>query len=154
MSLKVGDSAPLFEVKNDKGENVALSDFKGKNIILYFYPKDDTPGCTIEAQDFTKKIKDFESFDAVILGVSRDSVKKHCNFIAKYDLAFNLLADENEEVCNLYSVMKQKSMFGKKYMGIDRSTFLIDKLGKIAHIWRSVKVNGHVAEVLAKVKEI
>ena len=154
MTLKIGEAAPLFEVKNDQDANVALSDFKGKNIVLYFYPKDDTPGCTIEAQDFTKKIKDFENLDTVILGVSRDSVKKHCNFIAKYNLAFNLLSDDSEEVCNLYGVMKQKSMFGKKYMGIERSTFLIDKLGKISQIFRSVKVNGHVEEVLASVKKI
>jgi peroxiredoxin Q/BCP len=147
MTLEIGQPAPLFNLPSDEGE-ISLSDLKGQNVVLYFYPKDNTPGCTIEAQDFTKKSKEFEKRDCVILGLSKDSVKKHCNFIEKYDLAFNLLSDEDGEVCERYGVIKEKSMFGKKYMGIDRSTFLIDKFGKIAKIWRSVKVNGHVEEVL------
>lgn len=153
MTLKIGQSAPLFTLASDEGE-ISLSDLKGKNVVLYFYPKDDTPGCTIEAQDFTKKSKEFEKLDCVILGLSKDSVKKHCNFIEKYDLAFNLLSDEDGETCERYGVIKEKSMFGKKYFGIDRTTILINRFGKIDHIWRSVKVNGHVDEVLAKLKEI
>jgi peroxiredoxin Q/BCP len=148
MKLEIGQIAPSFSLSSDEGSVIELSELKGKNVVLYFYPKDDTPGCTIEAKDFTKKIKEFEKLDCIVLGVSKDSVKSHCKFIEKYDLAFNLLADENQEVCEKYDVIKEKSMFGKKYMGIVRSTFLIDKLGKISHIWRSVKVNGHVEEVL------
>ncbi|OFW80647.1 MAG: hypothetical protein A2887_00610 [Alphaproteobacteria bacterium RIFCSPLOWO2_01_FULL_40_26] len=148
MKLEIGQSAPLFALKSDEGNEIALLELKGKNVVLYFYPKDDTPGCTIEAQDFTKKIKEFEKFDCVVLGVSKDDMASHCRFISKYDLAFNLLCDEQGEVCEDYGVIRQKSMFGKKYLGIDRSTFLIDKMGKISQIWRSVKVNGHVEEVL------
>ena len=122
--------------------------------MLYFYPKDDTPGCTIEAQDFTKKIADFEKLNCVVLGVSRDGINSHCRFVEKYNLAFNLLADESGELCKSYEVLGEKSMFGKKYIGINRSTFLIDKLGKIAHIWRSVSVKGHVDEVLAILSEL
>lgn len=147
MTVKVGELAPLFSLPSDDGE-ASLSDFKGKNVVLYFYPKDDTPGCTIEAQDFTKAIGDFAKRDCVVFGVSKDSVTSHCNFISKYNLSFNLLSDSNGEVCEKYGVMKEKSMFGKKYFGIDRSTFLIDKVGRISKVWRSVKVNGHVSEVL------
>lgn len=148
MTLETGSAAPLFSVQSDEEVEISLADLKGKNVILYFYPKDSTPGCTIEAQDFTKKISKFEEQDCVILGVSKDSLKSHCRFIEKYNLAFNLLLDEEGELCEKYGVIKEKSMFGKKYMGIDRSTFLIDKLGKIVRIWRSVKVKGHVDEVL------
>lgn len=147
MTLEAGKAAPLFSLESDEGE-ISLSELKGKNVVLYFYPKDDTPGCTIEAQDFTKKIKEFEKLDCVILGVSKDSVKSHCNFINKYNLAFNLLSDSNGEICAKYDVIKEKTMFGKKSLGIVRSTFLIDKMGKIARVWNSVKVNGHVEEVL------
>jgi len=154
MKLEVGQLAPLFALQSDEGSVIELSELKGKNVVLYFYPKDDTPGCTIEAQDFTKKIKEFEKYDCIVLGISKDNVESHCKFIEKYDLAFNLLVDENGEVCQQYGVIKEKSMFGKSYMGIDRSTFLIDKLGKISHIWRSVKVNGHVEEVLASLAKL
>lgn len=153
MTLEIGKTAPSFTLASDEGE-ISLSDLKGQNVVLYFYPKDNTPGCTIEAQDFTKKSKEFEKKNCVILGVSRDSVKKHCGFIEKYNLSFNLLADIEGEVCNKYEVLKEKSMFGKKYVGIDRSTFLIDRFGKISQIWRGVKVNGHVEEVLRAVSEI
>lgn len=149
MKLEIGQAAPLFSLPSDEGASIELSELKGKNVVLYFYPKDDTPGCTIEAQDFTKKIKEFEKLDCVVLGISKDSIASHCRFIEKYDLSFNLLADEKGEVCANYGTIKEKSMFGKKYMGIERSTFLIDKMGKIAQIWRSVSVNGHVEEVLA-----
>lgn len=154
MSLEVGQNAPIFPLLNDEGEEVSLSDFKGKDVVLYFYPKDNTPGCTIEAQDFSNKSEDFEELDCVIIGVSKDSVKSHCNFIEKYDLAFNLLSDSEGVLCEAYGVTKEKSMFGKKYLGIDRSTFLIDKKGKIAKIWRSVKVKGHVDEVFSEVLKL
>jgi len=154
MSLEIGQVAPAFELKSDEGVEISLADLKGKNVVLYFYPKDDTPGCTIEAQDFSKKIAEFEKLDCVVLGVSKDGVNSHCKFIEKYNLAFNLLADESGEVCESYGVIKEKSMFGKKYLGINRSTFLINRVGKIAQIWDSVKVNGHVEEVLASLAKI
>ena len=154
MTIKIGDKAPLFALKNDKDQEISLADLKGKNVILYFYPKDNTPGCTIEAQDFSSNIKEFNKLDAVILGVSKDSAKSHTKFIEKFGLEFDLLVDEDIELCNLYGVIKEKSMFGKKYQGIDRSTFLIDKMGKISKIWRSVKVKGHIDAVLQELKEI
>ena len=154
MKLEIGKKAPLFALPSDAGEEISLEDLKGRNVVLYFYPKDDTPGCTIEAQDFTKKIKEFEALDCVVLGVSKDNVKSHCRFIEKYKIAFNLLADEGGVVCEKYGAIKEKSMFGKKYLGINRSSFLIDKLGKIAAIWPSVKVNGHVDEVLKELRKI
>ena len=153
MKLEVSKSAPTFTLESDEGE-ISLVDLTGQNVVLYFYPKDDTPGCTIEAQDFTKKIKEFEKLNCVILGISKDDVKSHCKFVEKYNLAFNLLSDVDGEVCNKYGVIKEKSMFGKKYFGIDRSTFLIDKYGNIAQIWRSVKVNGHVEEVLKTLSKL
>ncbi len=152
MKLEIAQVAPLFIAKTDEGTEIELAELKGKNVILYFYPKDDTPGCTIEAQDFTKRIDDFEKLDCIVLGVSKDSSASHCKFIEKYNLAFNLLVDESAELCEKYGVIKQKSMFGKKYMGIDRTTFFIDKMGKIAQIWTAVKVNGHVEEVLEAVR--
>lgn len=154
MELKIGQVAPVFSAQTDEGEHLELGELKGKNVVLYFYPKDDTPGCTIEAQDFTKKIAEFEKLKTVVLGVSKDNLKSHCKFIEKYSIAFNLLVDENGEICEKYGVIKEKSMFGKKYMGIDRSTFLIDKMGKIARIWQSVKVNGHIEEVLTAIKSL
>jgi peroxiredoxin Q/BCP len=154
MKLETGQIAPDFSLMSDENSEIVLSELKGKNVVLYFYPKDDTPGCTIEAQDFTKKIKEFEKLDCIVLGISKDNVASHCKFIDKYNLAFNLLADETAEICKKYGVIKEKSMFGKKYMGIDRSTFLIDKMGKIAKIWRAVKVNGHVEEVLEALKAL
>jgi len=154
MTIEVGTKAPLFALKNDKGQEISLSDLKGKNVVLYFYPKDNTPGCTIEAQDFNNKMGDFEKVDTVILGVSKDSAKSHVSFIEKFNLKFDLLVDEEVELCNQYGVIKEKSMFGKKYMGIDRSTFLIDKVGKVVKIWRSVKVKGHVESVLKEIKAL
>ncbi len=150
MEVKIGELAPPFCLPCEDGAIIDLYELRGKNVVLYFYPKDDTPGCTIEAQDFSNKIKEFEKLDTVILGISKDDTKSHCKFIEKYKLAINLLSDEDGEICQKYGVIKEKSMFGKKYFGIDRSTFLIDKKGKIAHIWNSVKVNGHVKEVLSK----
>ena len=153
MTLEIGQLAPDFSLPSD-GEEITLSEFKGKNIVLYFYPKDDTPGCTIEAQDFTKRIAEFHKLGSVVFGLSKDSINSHCKFVEKYKLGFNLLSDVKGEVCEAYGVIAEKSMFGKKYLGIDRSTFLIDKLGKIVKIWRSVKVNGHVDEVLEAVKKL
>lgn len=154
MKIEVGKNAPAFTLPTESGEEISLSDLKGKNVVLYFYPKDDTPGCTIEAQDFTKKLADFEALDTIVLGVSKDSVKSHCKFIEKYALKITLLADESQKTCQDYDVIKEKSMLGKKYMGIERSTFLINKIGKLHKIWRGVKVNGHVEEVLAAIKQI
>jgi len=154
MTVEIGKIAPSFNLPCDDGTNIDLSELRGKNVVLYFYPKDDTPGCTIEAQDFSSKIEDFKKLDTVILGVSKDSVKSHVKFIEKYKLAFNLIADEAKTLCEDYEVLKEKSMFGKKYMGIDRSTFIIDKKGNIAKIFRSVKVNGHVEEVLTELKKM
>jgi peroxiredoxin Q/BCP len=154
MSVEIGKIAPSFALPCDDGTVIELSELRGKNVVLYFYPKDDTPGCTIEAQDFTKNIEKFKKLDTVVLGVSKDSIKSHCSFIDKYNLNFNLISDEDGELCSKYAVLKDKSMFGKQYFGIDRSTFIIDKKGNIAKIWRSVKVNGHVDEVLSTLKQM
>ena len=154
MSIKIGEVAPSFSANCDDGSVIDLSELRGKNVVLYFYPKDDTPGCTIEAQDFTKNIEKFVSIDAVVLGVSRDSVASHCNFIQKHNLAFNLISDEDGEICSKYEVIKEKSMFGKKYLGIDRSTFIIDKKGNLIKFWQSVKVNGHIDEILSFLEEL
>lgn len=154
MTVEVGKIAPSFNLPCDDGTNIELSDLRGKNVVLYFYPKDDTPGCTIEAQDFSAAINEFKKLDTIILGVSRDDNKCHSKFIEKYNLAFNLISDEEGRLCQAYGVLKEKSMFGKKYFGIDRSTFIIDKKGNIAKIFRSVKVNGHVEAVLKAIKEM
>jgi len=146
--LNVGDKAPVFNLKNDKDETVSLSDFKGKNVILYFYPKDDTPGCTTESCGFRDDTKEFLNKNAVILGASADSVESHQKFKKKYSLPFQLLSDPDRKTIKAYGVWKEKSMYGKKYMGIERSTFVIDESGKIAHVFRKVKVDGHIEEVL------
>ncbi|MBD0391250.1 peroxiredoxin [Wolbachia endosymbiont of Pentalonia nigronervosa] len=148
-------NAPDFVLPTDSGEKLSLSEFfNKKNVVLYFYPKDDTPGCTMEAKDFRDRIDDFSSLDTVIIGMSKDSVKCHANFKAKYSLPFHLVSDENTEILKKYCVLVEKSMFGKKYMGIERATFLIDKKGKIVKIWRNVKVSGHADEVLSETKKI
>lgn len=155
MELAVGNNALDFSLPTDSGENLSLSDFfNKKNVVLYFYPKDDTPGCTMEAKGFRDKINDFSSLDTVIIGVSRDSIKCHADFKAKYSLPFYLISDENAEMLEKYGVWVEKSMFGKRYMGIERTTFLIDKEGKIVKIWKNVKVSGHVDEVLEEVRRI
>jgi len=148
MPLSIGNIAPDFELTANTGEKVRLSDYKGKHVVLYFYPKDMTPGCTTEACDFRDKTSEFEHLNAVILGISPDPVERHAKFIEKYGLPFMLLADEDHQVAELYDVWKLKKNFGKEYMGIERSTFLIDKEGKLAKEWRKVKVAGHVEEVL------
>ncbi len=142
-----GATAPDFCLSTDDGRELGLKDCRGKAVILYFYPKDDTPGCTTEACGFRDALPDFEGLDACILGVSRDSVAKHAKFRDKYDLNFPLLADEDGKMCELYGTWVEKSMYGKKYMGVDRATFLIDGNGVVRRIWRSVKVPGHVEEV-------
>lgn len=154
MTLDINSQAPGFTAPIQTGETVSLSDYKGQPVVLYFYPKDDTPGCTTEACGFRDQLPDFSSLDAVVLGVSKDSVAKHQKFIDKYDLTFSLISDENTSICEDYGVWVEKSMYGKKYMGIERATFLIDGAGTIQKIWRKVKVPGHVEEVLEALKQL
>ncbi len=153
-SPNLGDPAPDVSLPRDGGDTVSLSDFKGKNVVLYFYPRDDTSGCTKEALGFTETIGAFEDLNTVVLGVSKDPVKKHDKFVAKHDLKIALLSDEEGDVCERYGVWVEKAMYGKKYMGIERTTFLIDSNGKIAQIWRKVKVPGHVEAVLDAVRSL
>ncbi len=148
--LKVGDKAPEFSLPTIGGKTISLADYLGsKNVVLYFYPKDDTPGCTKEACSFRDVQGDFDKAGAAILGVSIDSVKSHEKFAEKYHLPFPLLSDEPKAVTNAYGVFKEKSMYGKSFLGVERTTFLIDKQGIIRKIWPKVKVDGHVDEVLA-----
>lgn len=151
----VGDAAPHCSLSLTGSANVALASFKGKkNVVLYFYPKDDTPGCTIEAKDFSTLQKEFAKADTVVIGVSKDDMKSHDKFKAKYDLAFELAADTATETCAAFGVWAEKSMYGKTYMGIQRATFLIGKDGKIAAAWPKVSVTGHAAEVLEAAKKL
>ncbi|QBQ53244.1 peroxiredoxin [Nitrosococcus wardiae] len=152
--VTVGKTVPDFELSATSGQTVKLSHLQGQNVVLYFYPKDDTPGCTREGQDFQDFHAEFERLDTVILGLSRDTLKSHENFKAKQDFPFELLSDPNETVCQRFDVIKPKKMFGKDVKGIERSTFLIDKEGVLRKEWRKVKVEGHVAEVLAAVKSL
>ncbi|HEC00881.1 MAG: thioredoxin-dependent thiol peroxidase [Emcibacter sp.] len=152
--LDVGQKAPDFSLPNENGDIVSLSDFKGKKLVLYFYPKDSTPGCTTEARDFTAKKAEFEAAGAVILGASKDSIKRHQNFIAKQDLKINLISDEDGILCEAYGVWILKKLYGREYMGIERATFLIDQNGVIQKIWHKVKVKGHADAVLEAVKEL
>lgn len=146
--------AKNFSLPASNGNVVSLEDFKGKNIIVYFYPKDNTPGCTTEACSFRDSFEEFQSSETIILGISKDSIKKHNGFIEKHNLPFLLLSDEDGKVCEDYGVWQLKKMMGKEYMGIVRSTFLIDKDGNLVKEWRAVKVNGHIEEVLEFVKEM
>jgi len=152
--LQAGDKAPDFNMPADGGGAAALKDFKGKTVVLYFYPKDDTPGCTKEAIGFSEARPAFDKEGAVVIGVSKDSVAKHEKFKAKHGLDILLGSDEDTGVCEAYGVWKEKKMYGKTFMGIERSTFLIDPKGRIARIWRKVKVPGHVDEVLEAVKAL
>jgi peroxiredoxin Q/BCP len=154
MALDVGDKAPSFTLPADGGGTVSLKDFKGKTLVLYFYPKDDTSGCTAEACAFRDALPDFSKVKADIIGISKDPVKKHDKFKAKYDLNFPLAADEDMKTCEAYGVWVEKSMYGRKYMGIERSTFLIDGKGVIRHVWRKVKVPGHAEAVLEAAAEL
>jgi len=148
MSVNVGDKAPSFTLPADGGGKVSLKDFKDKTVLLYFYPKDDTSGCTAEACAFRDALPDLSKVKAEIIGISRDPVKSHDKFKAKYDLPFPLASDEDGKVCEAYGTWVEKSMYGRKYMGIERSTFLIDGKGVIRNVWRKVKVPGHADEVL------
>jgi thioredoxin-dependent peroxiredoxin len=152
MSLDVGDKAPEFTLPTDGAGKVTLSKLKGKKVVLYFYPKDDTTGCTAEACGFRDIFPNFRKLDATVIGISRDSVASHDKFKKKYELPFLLASDEEGKVCEKYGVWVQKSMYGRKYMGIERSTFLVNEKGVIENIWRKVKVAGHVDEVLAAAK--
>lgn len=152
--LSVGDKAPELSVLFDSAQDVSSESLKGKKKVVYFYPKDDTPGCTIEAKDFRDHIKDFAAANTVIIGVSKDSVKSHDKFKEKYCLPFPLASDESGAACEAYGVWVEKSMYGKSYMGIERATFLVDADGIIRNIWRKVKVDGHVKEVLAAAQKI
>lgn len=153
MSIVIGEKAPDFKLPASNGQVVSLADFKGKNVVLYFYPKDMTPGCTTEACDFRDQYENFSDVNAVILGVSPDPIEKHHKFIEKHSLPFLLLADVDNTLAEAYEVWKLKKNFGKEYMGIERSTFIIDREGKIAKEWRKVKVKGHVEEALQYIKE-
>jgi peroxiredoxin Q/BCP len=150
--LKVGQKAPDFTLLDDAGEKVNLSDLKGKKVVLYFYPKDDTPGCTTEACNFRDGLSEIKRQGAVVLGVSADSVESHKKFKKKFELNFPLLADPEKKMIERYGVWKEKSMYGKKYMGIERTTFVIDEQGKISHIFPKVKVSEHYDEVLEALK--
>lgn len=153
MSL-VGQPAPDFTLPRDGGGELTLSDLKPKNVVLYFYPKDDTSGCTQEAIGFTAAMGDFEAANTMIVGVSKDTVAKHDKFVAKHELGVALVSDAESDVCERYGVWVEKSMYGKKYMGIERATFLIDGNGKVVQEWRKVKVPGHVEAVLDTVKAL
>lgn len=146
-AITVGKKVPNFTGTTTEG-SFTLNDHLGKKVVIYFYPKDNTPGCTIESKGFRDHLADFDANNTVIVGVSRDSVKSHCKFIEKQSLNFPLISDEDESICRLFDVIKEKSMFGKKYMGIVRSTFLIDEKGILQNEWRKVSVTGHVQAVL------
>ncbi|MCU0372866.1 MAG: thioredoxin-dependent thiol peroxidase [Ignavibacteria bacterium] len=148
--LKIGDKAPDIELPDDKGNFFKLSDLKGRKIVLYFYPKDNTSGCTKEACGFRDSIEIFSKNKTVVIGVSKDNPESHRKFKDKFSLPFTLLSDENQKVLSKYGVWKEKSMYGRKYMGIERTTFLIDEKGIIRNIWNKVKVPGHVEEIITK----
>ncbi|MBN9526179.1 MAG: peroxiredoxin [Alphaproteobacteria bacterium] len=152
--LQPGDTAPAFTMATDGGGKVSSAKLKGKPVVLYFYPKDDTSGCTREAIDFTGLLPEFEKLGAIVIGCSRDGVAAHDKFKKKHELGVVLAADDDGKVTEAYGAWVEKSMYGRKYMGIERSTFLIDGKGKIARIWHKVKVPGHAAEVLAATREI
>ena len=146
--LKIGDAAPSFSLPANGDRTVSLTDYAKRKLVIYFYPKDNTPGCTTEAIDFTAAVKDFDKANTDIVGVSADSVKKHDNFIEKHNLGITLLSDEHQDMLNAYGVWVEKSMYGRNFMGIERATFLVGTDGKIEQIWRKVKVKGHVDAVL------
>ncbi|WCR25184.1 thioredoxin-dependent thiol peroxidase [Paenibacillus thiaminolyticus] len=152
--VQLGQAVPDFTLPSSTGDNISLRDYAGKKVVLYFYPKDMTPGCTQEACDFRDYHGDFEKYNAVVLGISPDTVKSHEKFIEKHGLPFPLLADTEHAVANLFGVWQLKKMYGKEYYGIVRSTFLIDGEGKLAKEWRKVKVKGHTEEVLEAVREL
>lgn len=152
MTVQIGMQAPAFSLVAHNGKTVTLAALKGKNVVLYFYPKDMTPGCTTEACDFRDQAQQFDDVNAVILGVSPDPVERHQKFVGKYGLPFLLLADTDHQLAEAYGVWKLKKNFGKEYMGIERSTFILDKEGNLVKEWRKVQVKGHVEEVLAYIQ--
>lgn len=152
--LKIGDSAPAFTLPDSDGKKVSLSDYKGQYVVLYFYPKDNTPGCTIEGIDFTRLLPEFKKLKTAVLGVSTDSLKSHCKFRDKHKLSVTLLSDEEKVVCKKYEIWKPKKFMGMEFLGVLRTTFLIDPKGKIAYIWDKVSVTGHAQEVVEKIKEM
>ncbi len=154
MSIKIGDSVPSLSLHSSSGKEVSLSDFKGSKIVLYFYPKDDTPGCTAEACSFRDHASNYAELNAVVLGVSKDPLKSHDKFIQKYGLPFELLSDEKTELAQAFGVWKEKSFMGKKFMGMERSTFLIDESGQLIKEWRNIKVANHVESVLETLKSL
>ncbi len=152
MTIEIGDNTPALSLPASGGKTVVLDkDYAGKNLVVYFYPKDNTPGCTLEGQDFTRLYPEFLRARSEIVGVSKDSVKAHDNFCAKFGFPFLLLSDTEEQACTAFGAIVEKSMYGKKYMGIDRCTFLFNEKGKLVQAWRSVKAKGHAEEVLAAV---
>ncbi len=152
--IKIGDKVEDFCLANQDEEEICFRDIKGRWVVLYFYPKDNTPGCTTQACAFTEAIPDFDNLSAIILGVSPDSPKKHRNFIEKKDLKITLLADEDKELCKIFGVWQLKKFMGKEYMGVVRSTFIIDPNGKVAAVWEKVRVKGHVDIVKLKLEEL
>ena len=154
IELKTGDTAPDFDLPEAGGGQVKLADLVGKKVVLYFYPKDDTPGCTTEAQGFTAAADDFAAAGAVVVGVSRDSVARHEKFKKKYELRVRLGADVDGAVCEAYGVWVEKTLYGRQYLGIERATFLIDPTGRVQRVWRKVKVAGHTQEVLAAAQSL
>jgi len=148
MTLEIGQKAPNFSMPLDENKTVSLNYYEGKMLVLYFYPKDDTPGCTKQACAFTENLSVFNNLGVEVLGVSKDSLTKHAKFTAKHNLTFPLASDEHSTTCEDYSVWKEKNMYGKKYMGIERTTFLIDGNGVIQHIWNKVKVPNHIDDVM------
>ena len=154
VKIKLGKKAPDFTAVATNDSLFTLSENVGKNIVIYFYPKDNTPGCTKEGEDFRDQFEAFGFHNTLVVGVSRDSVKSHEKFICKYNFPFDLIADEDETVCQIFDVIKEKNMYGRKYMGIERSTFLINSNGTLINEWRKVKVKGHVEEVLDALENI
>jgi peroxiredoxin Q/BCP len=154
MMISIGNNAPQFTLSTNGGGQFSLADATGKYLILYFYPKDDTPGCTNEAIGFSEASAAFDAQNAMVVGVSRDTVKKHDKFVGKYDLRIPLISDAEGGLCEAFGTWVEKSMYGKTYMGIERATFLISPDGKVLHIWRKVKVPGHVEEVLAQLQSL
>lgn len=152
MEIKEGSLAPEFSLMGSDGKEHKLSDYIGKKVVLYFYPKDNTAGCSKEACSFRDNINIVTDLNAVVLGISKDSLKSHDKFIEKFNLPFVLLSDEDEKVCSLYDVIKEKNMYGRKYMGIERSTFIIDETGILKKVFRKVKINGHIEKVIETLK--
>ncbi|MCM0611787.1 peroxiredoxin [Marinobacter sediminum] len=153
-SVELNKTVPDFEVPATGDQTIRMADLRGQNVVIYFYPKDNTPGCTTEGQDFRDRMKEFAELDTEIFGVSRDGLRAHENFRAKYEFPFHLISDKDETLCKLFDVIKLKKLYGKEHMGIERSTFLIDSKGTLRKEWRGVKVKGHADEVLEAVKAL